>query len=101
MVRHIVMWKVAEHPEHGSKEEIMAKIKERLEALKGEIEGLVEIEVGINFNPSEASYDLALDSIFTDAEALNYYQGHPKHLEVANSLVRQVAISRAVVDYEM
>ena len=101
MVKHIVMWKVAEHAEHGSKEEVMTKIKERLEGLKGEIEGLLEIEVGINFNISEMSYDVVLYSTFKDREALNFYQAHPKHLEVANDLVRQVSVSRAVVDYEV
>lgn len=99
MVKHIVMWKVAEHAEHGSKEEVMTKVKERLEGLKGQIEGLLEIEVGLNFNTSEMSYDVVLYSTFEDKEALDFYQAHPKHLEVANDLVRQVAISRAVVDY--
>lgn len=101
MVKHIVMWKVIEHPVHGTKEEVMAKVKEGLEALKGQIEGLIEIEVGINFNPAEAAYDVALYSTFESKEALSFYQGHPKHLEVANTLVRQVATSRVVVDYEI
>ena len=95
MVKHIVMWKVAEHPVHGSKEEVMAKIKAGLEGLKGQIEGLVEIEVGMNFNPAETAYD-----VLESKEALAFYQAHPKHLEVANNLVRQVATSRVVVDYE-
>lgn len=101
MIKHIVMWKVKEHEVHGSKEEVMHKIKAGLEGLKGEIEGLQEIEVGINFNSAETAYDVVLYSIFSSKEALAFYQGHPKHLEVANSLVRQVSISRVVVDYEI
>ena len=100
MVKHIVMWKVAEHPVQGSKEEVMAKIKAGLEGLKGQIEGLVEIEVGMNFNPAETAYDVVLYSVLESKEALAFYQAHPKHLEVANNLVRQVATSRVVVDYE-
>lgn len=100
MVKHIVMWKVTGHPVHGTKEEVMDKVKEGLEALKGQIEGLIEIEVGINFNPAETAYDVVLYSTFESKEALNFYQAHPKHLEVANNLVRQVATSRVVVDYE-
>lgn len=99
MVKHIVMWKVKEHEVHGTKEEVMQKIKKGLEGLKGEIDGLEEIEVGINFNPSEAAYDVVLNSVLTSKEALEGYQNHPKHLEVANGLVRQVATSRVVVDY--
>lgn len=101
MVKHIVMWKVKEHEVHGSKEEIMNKIKSGLEGLRGQIEGLIEIEVGINFNSLETAYDVALYSIFESTEALAYYQAHPKHLEVAKGLVRQVAVSRTVVDYEV
>lgn len=101
MIKHIVMWKVKEHEVHGSKEEVVRKIKGRLEGLKGEIEGLQEIEVGINYNTGEAAYDVVLYSTFVSKEALDFYQGHPKHLEVANSLVRQVTISRVVVDYEI
>jgi hypothetical protein len=100
MVKHIVMWKVEDHEIHGRKEDILKKMKEQLEALMGQIEGLVEIEVGFNFNPADAAYDIALYSVLESKEALEYYQSHPKHLEVADSLVRQVAVKRAVVDYE-
>lgn len=100
MVKHIVMWKVADHEVHGTKEEILTKMKTQLEALKGQIEGLIDIEVGFNFNPADAAYDVALYSVLESKEALNGYQNHPKHLQVANGLVRQVATSRVVVDYE-
>ena len=99
MVKHIVMWQVADHEVHGTKKEVMQKMKEQLEGLKGQIEGLIEIEVGINFNTSPAAYDVVLYSTLVDEAALDYYQGHEKHLAVANNLVRQVATSRAVVDY--
>lgn len=101
MIKHIVMWKVKEHEVHGTKEEVMRKIKLELEALKGCIEGLEEIEVGINFNPSDAAYDVVLNSVLVSKEALEAYQKHPKHMQVANELVRQVATSRVVVDYEI
>lgn len=101
MVKHIVMWKVEGHPVHGRKEEVIAKVKAGLESLKGQIEGLIEIEVGTNFNTSESAYDVVLYSTFVDRAALDFYQAHPKHLEVANNLVRQVATSRVVVDYDI
>ncbi|PHV71235.1 stress responsive protein [Sporanaerobium hydrogeniformans] len=99
MVKHIVMWKVKEHEVHGTKQEVMIKMKNALEGLKGQIKGLQEIEVGINFNTGDAAYDVVLYSVFDNKEALEYYQAHPKHLEVANELVRQVTISRVVTDY--
>ena len=100
MVKHIVMWKIADHEVHGTKAEIITKMKEQLESLRGQIEGLIEIESGINFNPADAAYDIALYSVLESKEALESYQNHPKHLQVANELVRQVAVSRVVVDYE-
>lgn len=99
MVKHIVMWQVAAHEIHGTKDEVMGKMKVQLEGLKGQIEGLIDIEVGVNFNESPAAYDVVLYSTFLDKAALEYYQGHEKHLEIANNLVRQVATSRVVVDY--
>lgn len=101
MIKHIVMWKVKEHEVHGSKAEVMKKIKEGLEGLKGEIEGLLEVEVGINFNESNAAYDVILYSILESKETLEAYQAHPKHIKVANELIKQVATSRVVVDYEI
>lgn len=100
MVKHMVMWKIEDHAVHGTKKEILDKIKVQLEALKGQIEGLIDLEVGFNFNPAGAAYDVALYSVHESKEALEVYQNHPKHLQVANDLVRQVAVSRVVVDYE-
>ena len=94
------MWQVKDHEIHGTKEEILKKMKDQLEALKGQIEGLIEIEVGFNFNPADVAFDVALYSVLENRDALERYQNHPKHLQVANGLVRQVATNRVVVDYE-
>lgn len=47
MVKHIVMWRMAESED---KKQRAKDIKENLEALKGKIDVLVNIEVGLNFN---------------------------------------------------
>ena len=101
MIKHIVMWQVKEHEFHGTKNEVIQKMKVALEGLKGKIEGLVEIEVGANFNTSEAAYDVVLYSTLTNKEALEGYQVHPLHVAIGKELVRQVAVSRVVVDYEV
>ena len=44
MVKHIVMWRMAESED---KEQRAKDIKENLEALKGKIDVLVNIEVGL------------------------------------------------------
>ena len=69
------------------------------ESLNGKIEGLMEIEVGININESSAAYDVVLYSTFKDIEALNYYQNHELHKSVGANLIKPVTTSRVVVDY--
>ena len=99
MIKHIVMWKVKEDTSHGTKQEVMQKMKEQLEGLKGVIESIVEIEVGINFEPSDMAYDVVLYSVFKDKDGLEAYQKHPAHQRIASELVRQVSTKRVVADY--
>jgi hypothetical protein len=99
MVRHVVMWKIKATDER-TKEENLAEMKKRILALKGEVEVLKEIAVGINYNRSDMAYDIVLESEFDSKEDLNAYQVHPKHVEVAG-FVRLVSTDRVVVDYEV
>ena len=61
MVKHIVMWKI-QGVNGQSKEETAQEIKRTLEDLNGKIEGLIHLEVGIDFLQSDASYDVVLYS---------------------------------------
>ncbi|WP_242360207.1 Dabb family protein [Anaeromyxobacter sp. SG17] len=99
MVKHIVFWTLKERAEGGSREENARRVKAALEGLAGRIPGLLEIEVGIDFARSEASFDVALYSTFVDRAALDAYQAHPEHRAVAD-LIARVRENRAVVDYE-
>jgi heme-degrading monooxygenase HmoA len=92
------MWKLKDSAEGGTKEENSRKIKEGLEALKGVIKEIREIEVGINFEKSDADYDLVLYSVFDSEEDLNTYQKHPEHLKVAE-FIGKVRENRIVADY--
>lgn len=95
MVRHIVMWNLKEQAEGNPKGENARIIKEGLEALVGQIDGLLRAEVGINVNPQ--GMDLCLLSEFTDEEALERYQEHPLHQNV-RKFVHKVIESRVVCD---
>ena len=94
MVKHIVMWRMAESED---KEQRANDIKENLEALKGKIDVLVKIEVGLNFN---AASDVVLVSEFETKEDLNTYQNHPEHKAVGATYVRPYVAERRVCDYE-
>ena len=97
MIKHIVMWKLKDSAEGHTKEENKKIIKEKLEGLVGRIEGLIEAEVGFNFNPN--GFDLCLNSKFESKEALEAYDAHPLHQEV-RKYVRAVISERVVADYE-
>jgi len=99
MIKHIVMWKLKEMAP-GQKAVVMEKIKTELEALNGQIDGLVSLEVGIDFLQAESSYDLVLLSVLTSKEALTTYQAHPLHQRVAVNIVQPVVSSLLAVDYE-
>jgi len=74
-------------------------LKEQLEAMRGRIPGLLNIEAGIDYLASEQSADLVLVADVESREALDVYQAHPVHQAVV-PLIRQAAIARTVVDYE-
>lgn len=94
MIKHIVMWKFKE----GEQENMML-FRERLLALKGQIPEIRSMEVGINVNPSERSYDAVLVSEFDSLEALNSYSTNPLHVAVAD-FCKSIRTGSVSVDYE-
>lgn len=97
MVKHIVLWKLRE-TDPAEKASIMRHMKELLEGLVDVVPGLVEAEVGLNYNPD--GYDVSLYATLTSREALDGYQIHPAHVKV-KEYVQSVACGRAVSDYEI
>jgi hypothetical protein len=100
VIKHIVMWTLADEALGATKAQNMARIKTDLEALRGCVPGLRHLEVGINFEPSDAAYDMALYSEFDDTDALAAYQAHPDH-QAAAAFIGQVRTGRVVADYEV
>ncbi len=100
MVKHIVFWTLKEEANGNSKSENAAIIKQKLEGLKGKIEGLINIEVGIDFLNSPESMNLVLYSEFKNTQALDYYQQHPLHKEIM-PFIAEARNERRVVDYEL
>ena len=98
MLKHIVLFKLRDSAAGAGKEQNALKLKAGIEALVGKIPQIRKMEVGINTVPSEAAYDVALYSEFSDKGDLEIYQKHPEHMKVVD-LVRTVAAGRVVVDY--
>lgn len=99
MIKHIVMWRLKDAAQGNDKATNARLVKEKLESLRGRIEGLLAIEVGIDFAAVETSSDVVLYSEFTDRAALAHYQAHPEHKAVAGFVV-EVVSERRMVDYE-
>ncbi len=100
MIKHIVMWKLKETAAGNDKATNALIIKDKLEALVGKIPGLIDVEVGIDFNKSDAAFDVVLYSILENKAALSSYQIHPEHQAVV-PIVKEAACQRVVVDYEI
>jgi len=98
MIKHVVMWTV--NPEQGfDKKSTLFKMKEKLESLIGKIDGLDSLQVGLNENETPEAYDICLITEHPSREALQCYQDHPLHKEVA-SFVGKIRKTRAVTDFE-
>ena len=94
MIKHIVMWKFKE----GEQENMML-FRERLLALKDQIPEIRAMEVGVNINPSERSYDAGLVSEFDSMEALKSYSVNPLHKAVSD-FCKTIRTNSVSVDYE-
>ena len=90
MIRHIVLFKI--------KREFQGELPQLVEnfcAMKGRIEGLVDLESGVDVLHSGRSYDLALICTFQDRAAFDAYQTHPVHMPVKKRMheVREASVA--------
>ncbi|MDA3872992.1 MAG: Dabb family protein [Kiritimatiellae bacterium] len=99
MITHVVQWKIQDQALGLDKSELIAKLKSDLEALPGEINEILSLNVGVNAKPGEAASDVVLLSTFADWDALDVYQNHPAHQKVV-AFVKQIVTERRVVDFE-
>ena len=100
MIKHIVLFGLAEQAEGKTKAENALIIKNELEGLAALIPELKKIEVGINCGGApQGNYDLALCCEFENMADLDIYQNHPEHQRVGG-YIGKVRVSRAAVDYE-
>lgn len=100
MLKHIVFWRLHDHALGHDRATNARLIKEKLEALRGRIPGLLAIEVGLDVSGAADAADVVLYSEFVDRAALAAYQAHPEH-EALKPFVAAVRAERRVVDYEV
>jgi len=96
-IKHIVMWRLRWET-HVERLAARSKVKTLFEGLKGRIDGLTHIEVGVDVSDVDYACDVVLVSEFTDHAALKAYATHPEHLRVREQL-GDLRIGRFQVDY--
>lgn len=100
MIKHVILWKLKEELSGQEKQEVLAGMKEHLEALVGVVPGLISLQIIINGLES-SNADVMLDSELESTEALKGYQTHPEHVKTANTYVRPYTEVRMCMDYEV
>ncbi len=99
MIQHVVAWRLKDSALGNDKSTNARLLKEKLEALPGQIPGLRRLEVGLDFSGTENSADVVLVSSFATKEDLAAYQIHPAHRTVV-AFASQIVSERRLIDYE-
>ncbi|MGA1205503.1 MAG: Dabb family protein [Opitutales bacterium] len=99
MITHLVFFNMQPEANGSSGEDNAQELVRRLRELPAMIPVIVELEAGLDFSKSPASYEVGLLTKFHSREDLETYRVHPAHQEVVQ-FVQQTTSARAVVDYE-
>lgn len=95
MIKHIVCFKLKDNSIENCQE-----AKNVLMSMKGKVNTLVDINVGIDFLHSDRSYDIILETTFQTREDLETYQNDPYHCQVVKKHMHKVRETSVAVDYE-
>lgn len=98
MIRHIVLFTLEGFPSETEKRVHLLQIKDALEALPDEIEGLKGMKVFLNEN-AEEPYDFLLEAFLERLEDLPLYAEHPAHMKVVQELIAPYKSARAAIDF--
>lgn len=97
MIDHIVLVKFAE----TTTVEQLKEVVKRFKALEQHLEGVIDIQAGINFSEKNQGYQVVLTTRFESKAALDAYGPHPEHQAVA-AFIREVGrLDSIVVDIEI
>ena len=99
MLHHVVMWKLKDHAEGADRATNVRKAQALLQACAALVPGVVRFEVGTAQPGLECTYDLVLNTTFTDHAALAAYQSHPEHVAI-KPFMKAVVQERQCMDYE-
>ncbi len=94
MIKHVICFKLKQG-------ESAEKAKEVLLSMEGNVPMLRGIEVGIDALHSPRSYDVILNVLLDDMDALAAYQKDAYHCDVVKTHMHAVVETSVAVDYEV
>ena len=97
MLKHIVIWNLAEDIPADKRAEVAAKIKSGLEGLNDSISFVKDLTVNTDLLPGSDA-DIILECCFESEKEFSEYQRHPAHVAIG-TYIRSVTTNRHAVDY--
>ena len=94
MIQHTVCFKLKPNENIGKAVEI-------LRSMQGKVPTALKIDVGVDFLKSTRSYDIILQVVLKDKEALNEYQQDEYHCSVVKKHMHAVVEKSVSVDCEI
>lgn len=96
MIKHIVLFKLSDNsPEN------CAGTADILRSMDGKVELLRGITVGVDNLHSPRSYDIALEVLLDDMDALAAYQQDDYHCSVVKKHMHSVACASVAIDFDI
>ncbi len=94
MIKHIVCYKLKDRSEPAAE-----KARQVLLSMEGRVPMIRSINVGVDLIHSDRSYDLVLEVVLDDLDALEAYQENPYHKNAVKPFMHDVRESSVSVDY--
>jgi hypothetical protein len=94
MITSVIMFKLKEKSSENA-----LLVKEKLLSMKGNVDELKDIEVGINLNEGATPFDLVMVARYNSRDDFNVYAKHPFHVNVGK-FVLELCEQTAAVLYE-
>ncbi len=95
MIRHITLMKLKDQADGHDAKHNFEQIKTGMEALVGQIEGLVASTAQLGFS---TKYDVCVTTDFVDEEAQRVYSAHPAHQAMRTYIHTVVEDNRPAFD---
>ncbi|MBQ1412794.1 MAG: Dabb family protein [Clostridia bacterium] len=95
MIKHIVLFKLRDNSP-----EACAKARDTLLSMEGKVPMLRGLHAGVDRLHSARSYDVVVEVLLDDMDALDAYQNDPYHCDVVKDYMHRVVETSVSMDYE-